>query len=68
MLFQGQREPGQRRYDYLSLQREDTAVMMMISESEGEYRNRAGLNVDAKTARNIAAELVKLADEAEGAA
>lgn len=66
MLFQGQREPGQRRYDYLSLQREDTAVMMMISE--GEYRNRAGLNVDAKTARKIAAELVKLADEAEGAA
>lgn len=66
MLFQGQREPGQRKYDYLSLQREDTAVMMMISE--GEYRNCAGLNVDAKTARKIAAELVKLADEAEGAA
>ena len=63
--FPGQRQSNQRRYDYLSLKLEDTGeVMMMIYE--GSDRKLAGLFLDAKTARKIAAELVKLADEAEG--
>jgi hypothetical protein len=64
MNFKGQRGPSQRKYDYLTAEREDSAVMVMIYE--GEYRNRAGLHCDAKTARKIAAALIKLADEAEG--
>ena len=64
--FLGQRQSNQRRYDYLSLKLEDTGeVMMMIYE--GSDRKSAGLFLNAATARKIAAELVKLADEAEGA-
>ena len=66
--FLGQRQSNQRRYDYLSLKLEDTGEVMMMMIYEGSDRKSAGLFLNAATARKIAAELVKLADEAEGAA
>jgi hypothetical protein len=61
--FKGIRAAQQRRYDYISVDSEDGAVLVMVRE--GSDRLAAGLALDPKTARDVAADMIRLAEEIE---
>ena len=64
MDFKGIKHKDARNYDRVSVYQWDGMVCMIAYD--GIMKKREGALVAPATARKIAAELVKLADEAEG--
>lgn len=64
--FRGQKAPSKRRYDKVDLYLIKDIEEVVIYTFDAEHNASSGAAFDAKTARKIAAELIRLADTIEG--